>query len=734
MTRPPAALCPATSTAILDPGRLDALARTALLDSAPEAEFDRLTALTARVAGAPVSLVNLVDADRTYVKSAHNFDPPPGRDIPPSHSLCQHVVGSGAPLVVDDAASHPLVRENGAVTELGVGAYLGVPVRTPSGQVVGSLCAIDFRPREWSAEDQTALETLAASVEGEIALRQRLEEGERAEALARSEAEALATVVGVNAQLAAELDPDRLVQDVIDAGTAITGAAFGAFFYSPGRGHGHALLFAVSGAPRAAFERLGAVRMTPVFEPSFSGRGSVRSDDITQDARYGRMGGMPEGHLPARSYLSVPVRDADRTPLGALLFGHPDVGAFEARDEQVAEAIAVQAAIALQNARLHRALNESERRHRTVLANLHDVVFQTDVEGRFTYLNDAWTGATGHAVADSLGRHCLAFSAGGADPLADLVRTIARSGPDGSAGSFQTPLEVRHADGTTRHVEAAWRPSYREDGSHDGWTGTLTDVTDTVRYHTEREAREAAEAARAEAERMAQLKTAFLANMSHEIRTPLTAVLGNAEILNEEVSATLRPLTGSVLSGGRRLLSTLNAVLDLAQIEAGQMTPTPRPVDVAEFVRAAARDLSPIADAKGLAFDVDAPDDLPEVAVDDGILDRALANLLGNAVKFTDRGGVSLRARYTDGRLELVVADTGIGIAPEALPYLFDEFRQASEGDARTHEGNGLGLALARKAVSILGGTIGVESRPGVGSRFTVSVPCETVTDVPVAA
>ena len=178
---------------------------------------------------------------------------------------------------------------------------------------------------------------------------------------------------------------------------------------------------------------------------------------------------------------------------------------------------------------------------------------------------------------------------------------------------------------------------HRTDGPHD-WDGSETEfaaaVADAVALALARgerqraaqalvEAREAAEAGRAAAERLNAVKDSFLANMSHEIRTPLTAVLGNAEILNEEVSATLRPLTGSVLSGGRRLLSTLNAVLDLAQIEAGQMTPTPRPVDVAEFVRAAARDLSPIADAKGLAFDVDAPDDLPEVAVDDGILDRA---------------------------------------------------------------------------------------------------------------
>ena len=139
----------------------------------------------------------------------------------------QHVVGTGEPLVIGDARAHLLVQNNGGVTDLGVGAYLGVPVRAPSGHVVGSLCAIDHAPRTWTGDDRTSLVTLAASVEGEIALREQLAERERAEALARAEAEALAIVVGVNATLAAELDPDRLVQAVVDAGRTITRAAFG---------------------------------------------------------------------------------------------------------------------------------------------------------------------------------------------------------------------------------------------------------------------------------------------------------------------------------------------------------------------------------------------------------------------------------------------------------------------------------------------------------------------------
>ena len=199
---------PAAAAAVLDPARLGALEALGLVGTAPEAEFDRLTALAARVAQAPVSLVALVGAETSFFKSAHGLpETPPGRAVPLSHSLCQHVVGTGEPLVIGDARAHPLVQNNGGVTDLGVGAYLGVPVRAPSGHVVGSLCAIDHAPRTWTADDRTSLVTLAASVEGEIALREQLAERERAEALARAEAEALAIVVGVNATLAAGARP-----------------------------------------------------------------------------------------------------------------------------------------------------------------------------------------------------------------------------------------------------------------------------------------------------------------------------------------------------------------------------------------------------------------------------------------------------------------------------------------------------------------------------------------------
>ena len=168
--------------------RLEQLRLTELLDSPPEAAFDRLTEFARRLLGVPVSLVSLPDGDRQFFKSARGLTEPwaSARETPRSHSFCRHVVASGEPLVVEDAREHPLVRDNPAIRDLGVVAYLGTPIFTPGGHAVATLCAIDHGPRRWTADDVATLAQLAAIAMTEIALRLRVRE--RTEALARSNA------------------------------------------------------------------------------------------------------------------------------------------------------------------------------------------------------------------------------------------------------------------------------------------------------------------------------------------------------------------------------------------------------------------------------------------------------------------------------------------------------------------------------------------------------------------
>lgn len=168
------------SSGVLDPDRLAALRQTGLLDTAPTEAFDILTRLVSQALGVPISLVSLVDEDRQYFKSAVGL---PGavaasRETPLSHSFCQYVASERRPLVVDDALEAPLVRENRAVRDLSVRAYLGVPVAAPDGHVVGSLCAIDTIPRAWTEEELRLLSSLAEVASAEIALHQRRAEGD----------------------------------------------------------------------------------------------------------------------------------------------------------------------------------------------------------------------------------------------------------------------------------------------------------------------------------------------------------------------------------------------------------------------------------------------------------------------------------------------------------------------------------------------------------------------------
>ena len=235
-------------------------------------------------------------------------------------------------------------------------------------------------------------------------------------------------------------------------------------------------------------------------------------------------------------------------------------------------------------------------------------------------------------------------------------------------------------------------------------------------------ARTDAESARHQAEEMARLKSAFLANMSHEIRTPLTAIIGYAQVLGEEVSEDQRGLVRPIEHGGRRLLDTLNSVLDLARLQAGRFDLRMEAVDLAEEAHALGDLLRPLAHAQGLALIVHAPPNGLVACADRSALQRVLTNLVSNAVKFTDAGRITLSADADERHVRLRVRDTGRGIGNAFLPSLFEEFRQESDGLTRSHEGSGLGLAITRHLVQLMDGSIAVESALGVGSVFTVTL------------
>jgi GAF domain-containing protein/anti-sigma regulatory factor (Ser/Thr protein kinase) len=223
-------------------------------------------------------------------------------------------------------------------------------------------------------------------------------------------------------------------------------------------------------------------------------------------------------------------------------------------------------------------------------------------------------------------------------------------------------------------------------------------------------------------------KSEFLANMSHELRTPLNAIIGFSEVLGERLFGELNEkqaeYTEDILSSGRHLLSLINEILDLSKVEAGRMELEMAAFDLPLAIDNARTFVRERATKHGITLDVDVDEQLGEFIGDERKIKQILLNLLSNAVKFTPEGGrIGINARQTNGAVKISVSDTGIGIAPEDQPKIFEEFRQVGTDYAHKVEGTGLGLTLAKKFVELHGGKIWVESEVGKGSTFTFTLP-----------
>jgi signal transduction histidine kinase len=270
--------------------------------------------------------------------------------------------------------------------------------------------------------------------------------------------------------------------------------------------------------------------------------------------------------------------------------------------------------------------------------------------------------------------------------------------------------------------------------------------------------------ARDRAEAADCIKSTFLATMSHELRTPLNSIIGFTGIILQGLAGPLNPEQKKQLemvrSSARYLLALINDVLDISKIEARQLNVASEPVDLLASIEKVIGIVKPLAAQRGLALQLELAPDLGRVIGDARRIEQVLLNLLNNAIKFTERGAVTLTAEIVPGALlnpqspipsaqsaisnpqseipapqsalrtpqssiRISIADTGIGIKPKDLPMLFQPFRQIDTGLTRQHEGTGLGLAISRRLVELMGGTISVESQWGRGSTFRFTLPAD---------
>jgi signal transduction histidine kinase len=233
--------------------------------------------------------------------------------------------------------------------------------------------------------------------------------------------------------------------------------------------------------------------------------------------------------------------------------------------------------------------------------------------------------------------------------------------------------------------------------------------------------------ARALAEGASRHKSQFLANMSHELRTPMNAILGYTELLLDNIYGELPEKMRNVLirvqSNGKHLLGLINDVLDLSKIEAGQLTLSLSDYSMKDVVLAVFSAVQPLAEAKGLLLTVQVPPELPIARGDERRITQVLLNLVGNAIKFTDKGSVSINVNNSCGALTVAVCDTGPGIAPSNQTKIFEEFQQADSSTTKEKGGTGLGLAISKRIIEMHKGQLKVESVLDEGSRFFFTIP-----------
>lgn len=374
-----------------------------------------------------------------------------------------------------------------------------------------------------------------------------------------------------------------------------------------------------------------------------------------------------------------------------------------------------------------------EEKVRALLEAAPDAMVIVDHDGRIIRVNAQTEKLFGYVRAELLGEPVEMLMPGGLASRHPAHRAAYFADPHARAMGSGLELRGRRKDGSEFPVAVSLSPLQTESGII--VSSAIRDIT------LQKAAEQALQDAKQRAEAAANAKSEFLANMSHELRTPLTAILGVTDLLLARGynSAERRDFLELQRTAGRGLLTLINDVLDFSRIEAGQLAIESVPFSLPDKVKNCVALVADDAARKGLQLTSSIANGVPNVVLGDPVrLRQILVNLLANAVKFTDQGSVKLtveRAVQDPPALRFAVADTGIGIASEKFPLLFDRFVQADSSTTRRFGGTGLGLAISKRLAQLLGGRIDAESEQGRGSTFSLTIALREagVTEVPAA-
>jgi len=359
---------------------------------------------------------------------------------------------------------------------------------------------------------------------------------------------------------------------------------------------------------------------------------------------------------------------------------------------------------------------QSEKKYRNIIEDAGDVVYTSDYQGLFTFINSRAAELTGYSPQELLGKH---FSSIITPEWQERARDFYFKQFKEKMPSTLFEFQIVTKYGQIKWVEQT--VVLILDGERVGdFHCIVRDIS--IRKELQKQLQEAKE----RAEEATKAKEMFIASMSHEIRTPMNGVIGMVNLLDDTtLNGEQKEYVEGIKDSAQRLLIVINDVLDLSKINAGMVSLSSEPFNLKEVIKSVYMTLSPKAKEKQIGFNLYVENDIPERVVGDGVrLSQVLWNLTGNAVKFTESGSVDVSVTKQEApagkvRLAFRVKDTGIGIAKERLPFIFEPFVQADKKITHQYGGTGLGLDIAKKIVEMQGGVILAESEPGKGSVFS---------------
>ena len=392
-------------------------------------------------------------------------------------------------------------------------------------------------------------------------------------------------------------------------------------------------------------------------------------------------------------------------------------GKLETKTKQLQKKITKLKNIINEKEKYEKLLKKNEDVFKSLFENAAIGVYRTTIDGRLLIANDALVKLLGYSSFEEIPEY----------PMKDIylnindrTRFVKKAYKEEKVVGFET--EFKKKDGSIINVRMNTSLIKTKGKKEDYLEGTIEDITERIK------AEKQLVAAKEKAEEINKLKGNFLAIMSHELRTPLVGILGFAEIFKNELNEPEQiDMAESIYSSGRRLMDTLNSLLDYSRLEANKIEINKKPVNVSHLVADAVRSFTNIAEKNNLYLSLKIIDEEINAGLDAHIFNNIIFNLLNNAIKYTEHGGVTVEVNsMPEGRKRyaiIKIKDSGIGIPESSQEIIFEDFRQASEGINRQYEGSGLGLTITKRYVELLGGKIFLKSKIGKGSTFMLKFP-----------